>query len=254
MKTIIISDLHNRVSWVEKALASSSLQPYDKVIFLGDYFDNYNDTKKAAEKTALWLKQSLQQPNRIHLIGTHDLFYMYPHNEFLMVSGNSKSKARVISKVLDFNDIKKLYMFAFEQQFLISHAGVHTLLINDFIKRNNIAINKTDVNDLITHVIEPATTKALFYAVKGQMDAWIDAGYSRRGFQPVGGIIWLDWNTEFEPVPHINQIVGHTEIIIPDIKFDPVSVNFNIDTKNKHIGIIENGLFSVIETKTILGT
>ena len=37
MATIIISDLHNRVDWVEPALSSPLLKPYDNVIFLGDY-------------------------------------------------------------------------------------------------------------------------------------------------------------------------------------------------------------------------
>jgi hypothetical protein len=26
----------------------------------------------------------------------------------------------------------------------------------------------------------------------------------------VGGITWLDWTTEFQPVPGLHQIVGHT--------------------------------------------
>jgi len=252
MKTIIISDLHNRVDWIEKTLASESLQLYDKIIFLGDYFDNYNDTKKASEKTALWLKHSLQQPNRVHLIGTHDLFYMYPHNEFLMVSGNSKSKAHVISKILRRDECDQLNMFCFEQNFLISHAGVHKSLIYKYINDNNVIVNFTSDQDIINKVIKPATDKAKTYASKGMTDTWIDAGYSRRGSQPVGGIIWLDWNQEFEPIQHINQIVGHTQVETPDMKCTQNSINFNIDTKNKHIGIIEDNLFSVIETKTLI--
>jgi predicted secreted acid phosphatase len=64
---MIISDLHNRIDWVEPAL--SSLQ-YNKVIFLGDYFDDFDDTVEDTKKVAKWLKQSVPKPDRIHLCGT----------------------------------------------------------------------------------------------------------------------------------------------------------------------------------------
>ena len=49
MKTIIVSDIHNRVDWIEPTL---SLLKYDNVIFIGDYFDDFGDTHKDAENTA----------------------------------------------------------------------------------------------------------------------------------------------------------------------------------------------------------
>ncbi|MBU4076480.1 MAG: hypothetical protein KKD46_06750 [Euryarchaeota archaeon] len=41
MRTVIISDLHNRVDWIESTL---SILDFDKVVFLGDYFDDFDDT------------------------------------------------------------------------------------------------------------------------------------------------------------------------------------------------------------------
>lgn len=244
MKTIVISDLHNRVDWVEKALDSDIIKPYDNVIFLGDYFDDFHATKKDTERTALWLKESLKHTNREHLIGTHDLFYMFPKNEFLMVSGNSKSKANVISKILSSEDWKKLKMYTVEQDFLLSHAGVHSFLLESFMKDG---IVPETLQEIVGTIIKPATDNALVWASKGSSDAWIQPGWARHGNQIYGGIIWLDWIDEFEPIPNINQIVGHTEIHSPDTNFGHNSINFNIDTKNKHIGIIENKIFSVIE-------
>jgi len=247
MRTIVISDLHNRVDWVEKAL--DKLKPYDKVIFLGDYFDDFGATKKDTENTALWLKQSLEHQDREHLMGTHDLYYRFPKNSFLMVSGNSKSKAIVVSKILTPNDWVKVKFFILEQNFLLSHAGVHLSLIHDFLGDKPVPLT---IQELVDLVIKPATDKALIWAEKGSSDSWLEAGFSRRGIQPFGGIIFLDWNDEFSPIPNVNQIVGHTETYEPLMEQGINSINFNIDTKNKHIGILENGIFTIIETNTLI--
>jgi len=232
MKTIIISDLHNRVDWVELTL---SLLKYDNVVFLGDYFDDFNDTHKDAENVAKWLKQSLQIPNRIHLIGTHDIWYMFKHS-FLKASGNSDGKRKVINKILTKEDWEKLKPFCIIQNFYLTHAGIHP----SFIKNNKV---------FNTVYIE---TKEAFNDIKGgNFNLWFGAGESRGGYQPFGGITWLDWNEEFEPIQNMNQIVGHTTFNYPQENHTENSKNYCLDTKNKHIGILENGKFSWIETKSI---
>ena len=128
-KSIIISDIHNRVGWIEEALKSPILQPYDKIICLGDYFDDFHDTFNDIINSAKWLKQSLHKPNRIHLFGTHDIWYRFPNNHFIMASGNTEEKMYVINNVLDLEDWDILRLFQYEQNFLISNAGVHQYLI-----------------------------------------------------------------------------------------------------------------------------
>jgi predicted MPP superfamily phosphohydrolase len=132
MKTIIISDLHNRVDWVESTLSSLN---YDRVVFLGDYFDDFNDTLRDTEKSAKWLKQSLYKPNRIHLLGTHDMWYMC-QNEFLRASGNTEQKSEIIDEIISVEDWKLLKLFHYEQEFYMTHAGIHTYIINDHISKH----------------------------------------------------------------------------------------------------------------------
>jgi len=43
---------------------------------------------------------------------------------------------------------------------------------------------------------------------------------------------WLD--AGFEPVPELNQIVGHTQMKYPGEKSTQNSKNYCLDTKNKH--------------------
>jgi len=224
MKTIIVSDLHNRVDWVEPVL--SSIQ-YDRVIFLGDYFDDFNDTDEDITTVAEWLKLSLTQKKRVHLMGTHDMWYRFPYNRFLMASGNTPRKSRIINGIINKEEWNTLLLDWYEQGFLITHAGLHP----SFVKDNSYC-----------RFIKPAIEKALQDVGNGKINPLLDAGFARGGLQPFGGITWLDWYDEFEPVPYLNQIVGHTQLRYPEEKSIENSKNYCLDTKNNHIGILENNV------------
>lgn len=228
MKTIIISDLHNRVEWIEPYLSTIK---YDKVIFLGDYFDDFGDTAKDIKASACWLKQSIKHSNRIHLLGTHDMWYRYPLNRFLQASGNTPKKSEIINKILSKEDWDLLKFYHFEQNFLLTHAGLHP----SFVKDGN------DVISSLKLLIE----KAIIEIEDGEIEPILDAGFARGGLNPFGGITWLDWHDEFEIIPNLNQIMGHTEVKAPIEKSTIDSNNYCIDTKNRHIGFIEKNVFHI---------
>lgn len=58
-KLLAVGDIHHRPN-LEQIDAASDREKPDLTILLGDYFDH-------ARHTALWLKQSLGKPNRVHL-------------------------------------------------------------------------------------------------------------------------------------------------------------------------------------------
>lgn len=263
MKTIIISDLHNRVEWVELALLSPVLQPYDRVVLLGDYFDDYHDTIRDVKNVARWLKQSLYKQNRIHLIGTHDIWYRFPHVYFIQASGNTEKKAYAIRSILTEEDWNQLKLFHYEQNFLMTHAGVHPDIINSYVNKNTHDIQDTsnvfDINSfntnseyIVENIIKSAIDKALIDTRNNIPNIWLGAGSARGGYQDFGGITWLDWRYEFKPIPNLNQIVGHTEMSIPERKYTSNSDNYCLDTRNEHIGILENGNFSYMKTIDVL--
>ena len=78
MKRILsVGDIHNgpNLDHIDKAIARE--RP-DLTVFVGDYFDQFGDGPEHAYRTAKWLKNSLAEPDRIHLWGNHDLAYWEP--------------------------------------------------------------------------------------------------------------------------------------------------------------------------------
>lgn len=260
MKTIIIPDLHNRVDLVEPALSSPALQPYNNVVFLGDYFDDFYDTPQDAANSAMWLKQSLHKPNRIHLLGTHDIWYRFPDNPFVIASGNTEEKSDAINHIITEKDWNMIRLYYYEQDFLMTHAGVHSYLIGQYALKNKQIFDKYIVGnnlqlstqEIIDRIIKPATEEGLEDIKNNIMNSWFKVGFARFGAQKVGGITWLDWQKEFQPIPDLNQIVGHSELQIPEQKSTHNSKNYCLDTKNRHIGILEDGELTYMETIDVL--
>ncbi len=234
MKTIIISDIHNRHAFIEPLLSEIS---HDKVIFLGDYFDDFHDIHTDIVKTAKWLKSSLSIPNRIHLHGNHDLYYRFYHNPHLMCSGNTEEKAQIINEII--TDFSKFHLYYFHQNFLFTHAGVHPEICKNEPFFNDIFNNRKTLEE-----------KILKDAKMAEPNPFTEPGIARGGVQSVGGCTWLDWS-KFKPIPNLNQIVGHTPHSYPEEKSTKNSVNHCLDTNNHHIGILENGKLKIIENKYI---
>ena len=236
--TLIISDLHHRIHWVEKYLKEHQ---YNLVVMLGDYFDDWYDTVEDTEATAKWLLQSIQQPNRVHLIGNHDIWYFWPVGGEIMSSGNTEEKRKVIHEV--FKDNRALWgqmkLCYYNQGFLLSHAGVN---------RN---VFEHPMHGISLQGIEATCELALEQLKMCRVHPALKCGRGRWGSQAFGGITWQDWEQEFSPIEGINQIVGHT--IRPDFnrpskytrkmkkKGKVVSLNYCVDFNNKYVTWITDG-------------
>lgn len=215
MKTIIIPDIHNNV-----LIANTILDRYpnDPVVFLGDYFDDFHDTKWMAQEVAAWVKPQLNDQRKTWLFGNHDLPYAYPQVNGLMCSGFSWDKCGAINQVLDENDWKMFKFSHFVEGWVLTHAGISSKL---------------------TLPEDEEITRSLR---RGDLHPILNAGKGRGGWARCGGITWCDFNREFKPNPlYPKQIFGHTQ------GHEPRSVgdNWCIDTKLRHYGIIEDGEFRI---------
>jgi predicted MPP superfamily phosphohydrolase len=243
MTTIIISDLHNRVGWIEPALKKlKDLYNYDEVVFLGDYFDNVDDTPFIAGGTASWLKTSLEHDDRIHLIGNHDMPYipsLFPANQSLWCPGYSLEKAKVVHKIIDHNwdRLKPAY---YTQGQLLSHAG-----FSEHLHIHPITGPRTPemLVEMASEALETLSAQS----------SPIFAVGSRMGSVHTGGITWCDWNDEFTPCSNIDQIVGHTPSPKVRREMSNSSINYCMDTFNQHIGLIQDGVVTFLLRSQTLG-
>lgn len=186
MTVLIIPDIHTRYDIAEMMIEKENP---DNIVFLGDYFDSLDDSLEITKQVAEWLKDSLKKQNRIHLLGNHDLSYLdqnYPCSEF------SQEKLMVIKKVGV--DLSKLQLHCWVDVWLCTHAG----LSYQFYEEH--ATSGMTLFDLIEiYSSDKKLTPKLF-----------SCSSYRGGNDLCSGIVWCDY-TEFNDIPDVKQIFGHTK-------------------------------------------
>lgn len=195
IRTLILPDIHNKWQKVEKII---KYEAPDKIVFLGDYFDDFGDDYRVATETAQWLVASIEQKNRIHIMGNHDMNYAFK-DESYKCSGYESAKDYAINSIIEEKDWRKLYLYTWVGDWLCTHAGVHK---HFYVKYGN----KEDFKIWLKNICD----EALVNAFNGEpAHPILAAGVSRGGRQLCGGINWCD-AYEFKPIESINQIFGHT--------------------------------------------
>lgn len=261
---LVIPDIHNKTRLADAIMAAEHRADY--IVLLGDYFDDYGDNPRIASATAQWLQESLTMPNRIHLMGNHDVHYRHWRHEYMQNpwAGWTIEKAKAINDVLTPEDWDKLKWFHHEPNgnWLFTHAGLHPSVLPPL---------NGDNGELKVY---NALVAACSYA-DGALEAGINhsifrAGNARGGEQSVGGIVWLDWNKEFIPF-QFHQVVGHTPVKEPqvcfyeeeqkrfkfenskDVEFGKSAklASYNLDTHLHNYAIISNNSIRFYKTENI---
>jgi hypothetical protein len=215
MRTLIVPDIHNRIERADHWLESQS---YDRVVFLGDYFDDFGDNARDARKTALWLRNRMDATDDVFLLGNHDIAYMFPRRDEFYCSGFTKAKAKAIREILKPEHWRRLKLAHEEQGWLLSHAGFHPVWIEEPV-----------VAKILLRCRE-----AMERTATGNMDPILDAGVDRGGWLPFGGPLWMDWGS-LAPIPGINQIVGHTPGAAVRERSTKESRNYCLDVRNASV-------------------
>lgn len=227
---IVIGDIHNH--WAEAEAIASQYDETHTIVFTGDYFDDFGDTAEDATQTARWLKQSLSKPNRVHLMGNHDINYSVynagttssgmPKNIYVC-SGYALAKDAAINRILDQEDWDKIKLYHYEHGFLFTHAGIHPYLFEHPIKGVDI--------DYVKEKLDKATFD---YHNRTWNDVIGAAGRCRGGDHKAGGILWCDYFREARLISKIRQVFGHTPTTVEgqggiEIDEEGTAVNINID-------------------------
>lgn len=260
---LVVGDIHNRWSQAETILQRLKGR-YRKAILLGDSFDSFGDTSADAAATARWLAGSLTKPDRIHLLGNHDLPYLFPQNSHLYCPGFCSEKQSVIEKELEGSPVERLKLAHAEEGWLFSHAG--------FAPEHA----SSETPESLTH----RTNSLLPTLHEDRYEPLLAVGAGRGGSSIVGGITWLDWWSEFVPIPGLNQIVGHTpdhfakaqilrrgadqasipKAILPRTYRYPsgknpphVSLNWCLDCNLRQVALVGPRRIEIVDVGTLLG-
>lgn len=144
MKIIALGDTHGRENW--KAITRKN--DFDKVIFIGDYFDSHEGVspkqQKENFKDIIAFKKA--NPNKvILLIGNHDFQYLKTSNEtYSQFQPLHKADIQgLLHKAIDENLMQMCYAY---KDILFTHAGV----TKTWCKANNVDLSniQQSINDL----------------------------------------------------------------------------------------------------------
>lgn len=227
MRTLIIPDLHHHP---EKANHWLITQKYDRVVYLGDYFDHFCDKVDDARRMALWLRERMKRPDDVFLLGNHDAAYMFQNSTALYCPGFTKEKSSVIHEILAPEHWDRFQLAHAEQGWLMSHAGFHPELIEN-----------SNEDQILEHC------ESVMDRVKnGVFDPLLGRGIDRGGSQPFGGLLWMDWRNLI-PISGIHQVVGHTPTGDVRTRNTDFSLNICLDVQYASVAaILEEGELTVL--------
>lgn len=215
MKTLVIGDLHGRTQW--KFITAN--EDYDKVVFLGDYFDSHENIPHADQiknfEDLLTFKSD--SPDKVVMLyGNHDHSYYCGER----CSGYNPEYADRISEVIkEADQLSYLQAVYVQDDIIMSHAGVSKYWLQ------NIAClespTEITLEDLSIFDFNYATGVDYYGDTVSQSPIWI---------RPKSLVS--------NPLEGYKQIVGHTPYLKPIVFNDMIYCN---DLMPIYYIMVENG-------------
>ena len=196
--TYIVSDIHGDYDALERILEQSGVIVYKPgrgfvkkkdafVLQIGDLANcvgsSLDNDLICLEKVGPWID--------LMLVGNHEMPYFSSENTF----AGFRSHVQVSNKIWELHDarlIKPAYTYG---PMLITHAGITQSQLNF-----GTGTTAGEVNTKLQR--EWAEQNYNHYLFR-------DCGRARYGKQDIGGVLWCDFDREFEPT-EFPQVVGHT--------------------------------------------
>ena len=214
-KCLLLPDIHGRKFWKKPC---ENIDIYDKVIFLGDYFDPYGFENITFEDCVNNFIEIIELKEKysdkvVLLLGNHDLPYFsedYYKFSLWHCRHSSKYHKRISELFAEYRDYFKIAYV--EDSVLFTHAGVESRWLENVVK-----CNETDINE-ICNVLNSLTdnTEGLcrLYSIS----------FQRGGRDKYPSCIWADvhdilWDVDSvkdnvtaikNPIYNIKQVFGHT--------------------------------------------
>ncbi len=234
MKLITVGDIHGRQYWKEIDPAK-----YDKIIFVGDYVDQFPPMSDVEIESNLLEIIELKKNNPdkvILLLGNHDIQYLF-WNEGYGCSGYRPTMANNLHAI--FKHHKDLFQIAYQiENYIWTHAGISNGWY-DYNKKEIIDIQERfdckNLADTFNHMLWLNENRLLH-----------QIGRKRGGMYLNGGITWADRDeTKNDYLVGYNQIVGHTPI--------QTITKFGDDTSSiRYIDVLNEAYFADEDRKSAI--
>lgn len=257
MKVLVVPDIHEDLAFLRSVVESEHYTICDKVVFLGDYFDNRAGPKAdpaqfSSTETAKIIRELKErEPDRIDLLcGNHDITYLAlqpilggdyeaPFNRLLamMLDGfNKLDVAKSINEVWDVPFWHQLKCAVVYDGVLYSHAGIHLMnWPNGDTVEQSFAKLEANWSNAVSSMNDNVFDD-LF--VCGQARGGLMSQHLRRP----GGPLWLDWNEEFEDSLPLPQIVGHTR----GAEVRRKGRSYCLDCGQSVYGVVTDGILEIV--------
>lgn len=224
-KVFVIPDVHGRDFW-RAAKDVISDDTIDKIVFLGDYFDPYDDEEVFITDDTLLsnfneiLEFKTNNPDKVVLLlGNHDIHYLYRNPYCSRHDDENEDKyCNLFKDNIGLFDL--MYIDDIEcndyTKVLFTHAGLTSNFLKTF---GRAGYPKDDLNELSNRV--NTDIKALkTHEYHTLSDLMLRVSRFRGGDYADGSILWADLR---EVVPNsfdfnnVYQIFGHTRSFFPTI-------------------------------------
>jgi hypothetical protein len=253
MKTLVIPDVHQDLAGVRKIFQLENLESFDEVIFLGDWLDSFHEPPKVSsfKDTCLFLRDLVwnnKSNKMVFLVGNHDLAYIYNNKKSgyssivpsltYWCSGVTKNKIGTFRQVFYDKSLKDDW---FIDNFKIAHKSQGWIFSHAGMVNRQIPYGYT-IDKVIDEVLPDVW--ANFRNTLHSKNALISAvGTVRGGQDNTGGLLWLDYYSEFFPSADVGkQVFGHSYVPEPTATaFDTEYESWNLDTNLKDYAIIRDG-------------
>lgn len=203
MKVLFVPDIHCHMYMFDDVYKLDKLYDYDKIIFLGDYVDDFKATGKDSIECLKKLISLIDSnPDKyIACIGNHDAAYLWRFG----CSGNSKEYFEEIHDLLEKNKEKFYIYYGLQlgtELVVCSHAGFS----QEWLDKYNI----TDLSDLPQ---DWRVNPDMFWTI-GKMS----------GGSGLSGPLWLR-PQEIWSLPKFKQVVGHTPVKTIQMYYDYITTD-----------------------------
>jgi predicted phosphodiesterase len=223
MKIVSIGDIHGSNRWKlllfdtinpTKEIIETTMQKYDKVIFIGDYVDSYETDEPIVENLKEIIDLKKRYEDKVILLwGNHDVYYYTMNYGRDNVTGSREEMLHDLNQI--FRQNYRYFQFSYQyENYLWTHAGVHRGWWEHHVMPK---VKGNKENRFREHLVGNETVSDILNLMWEFQDDSIFMCSSKRtkyGWgKKVGGPLWASrQEISTKPVFGYHQIIGHSNL------------------------------------------